>query len=317
MVFMRPDGSEVDRIVGARPPATFLADLDRFRRGDTTAAALTRLQHGRGNQRDLDRALSFLEGRGELREAVDLLERFRQGRGPACCEMRLLEDRLGLQDQIYDQAAASLLADEGSPPTVPAESGALGLWMLLQNTRSPSFDASTLRSQLREARRTDAGVVLAGLPLESIPLDQVFDVARMAFRHGNYYVAAGLYRRVVGDFSRADRWQLTFAAWNLYLASYDLPEALLWARGAYGLHHDVWSERTLARLEYVAGRRSEGIRLETNVVREMLEKRMLVNAHHENRVLEAMRSGRPLGEGAPFEDWPPAALSLPPLQSGR
>ena len=304
LLFLRPDGTEVDRLIGTVEAEQLPERLAAFRRGGTTPALVRRLELGDGDHRALESALATLEEQGDLPGAITLVEAYHHGHVPRCCRCTLVQLRLRLQDDLYRAACAVLFGRRLTMPAVPAEAGAASLRQMLADALLASQPKPAVASRLRECRRSDAASVLRPVVVDELSSDDADALAELAYQHGVYDDIAPLYRRAFEDPKWARPRFLMWAGWQLYRVRRDLPQALAWARaGNPPMSRNLLAPGCLARLEYLAGDHEAAIAL----LREVMARGAGADPtepSHDKEVLAAMLEGRPLPEHAEFEDWP-------------
>ena len=303
LVFLDPEGREVERILGYLPPDTFLRRVQRIRAGDTFLASLRRLQAEPDDPEAVVRSVEGLLERSDPEGAISRIEDFHRatgGRRQEVCRELMFAARAELHSRSYQRAAELYRRGWHREFEVPDTAGAARLRAAVDAglaTRPPDEQAALLRA----ARFEDAGEVLAIPDLDATPVDEVLPIADFAYRNGHYALAAGLYRRwfvARGDEAGADN--LNDVAWRLYLAGVELETAAEMARRAFDAKPDPEIADTLARIVYRTGARDEALALEARAAEG-------AEGSRRDAFLETaarMASGEPLGDRPTFEDYP-------------
>ena len=265
LIFLDPNGKEMDRILGYLPPDRFLRRVRRIRTGDTFLACLRDLEEDPGNVEAIQRSVDGLLERSDPEGAINRIEAFHQstdGNQLELCRRLMFTARVELHARVYQRAAKLYRRGWDRGFEVPNTQGTVALHALVAEGLSnlPPDDQTTL---LRKARYEDAAALLEIPDLESVTADNLLDVAGFGFRNGHFDLAAELYLRwyeVAGGVAEPD--DLNDVAWRLYLAGTELETAIGIARQAYAATPDPETADTLARLLYVTGSVEEAIALE-------------------------------------------------------
>ncbi len=311
MVFLGPDGNEVDRIVGYLPPDRFLEQLRLIRGGDTFAACISRLSTDPGDWDALQRAVDGLLERSDPGAAVARIEAYNHAAGDESspmCRVLLSTARAALQDRVY-RRAAKLAKDGWEEPLWVADAAAAPALKELVARRPQRMDAIEVGRELRAARASDARSLFEGIDLDMLPADTLLQAAGFADRTGNYDLAADLYDRwyrVNGNNATPEA--LNGVAWQLYLLDRNLETALEMARSAHAKDSSPDIADTLARLLYVTGQTGEAIELQTRVAQAASD----AAADGYRRAIELMKKGEPLGDRPDFESYPWGPQGPPP-----
>ncbi len=265
LIFLDPDGNEMDRILGYLPPDKFLRRVWRIRTGDTFLACLRDLEEDPGNTEAIQRSVDGLLERSDPEGAINRIEAFHQstdGNQLELCRRLMFTARVELHARVYQRAAKLYRRGWDRGFEVPNTQGTATLHTLVAEGLStlPPDDQTTL---LREARYEDAAALLEIPDLESVTADDLLHVAGFGFRNGHFDLAAELYLRwyeIAGGAAKPN--DLNDVAWRLYLAGTELETTIGIARQAHAATPDPETADTLARLLYVTGSVEEAIALE-------------------------------------------------------
>lgn len=310
VVFLGPDGREVDRIVGYLPPDRFVEQLRLIRGGDTFAACLDRLSRDPGNWDALQRAVDGLLERSDPEAAIARIEAYHDAAGDQAtpmCRVLLSTARAELQDRVYRRAAKLFRSGWDEPLWVPDAAGADGLKTLIDH-RPQKMEPDEVANELRAARTGDARKLFEGIDLEGFPADTLIQAASFADRTGNYDLAADLYLRwyrAAGDGATPEA--LNGVAWQLYLLGRELDTALTMARAAQARDDSPDIADTLARILYVTGQTGEAIAVQTRAA----ERAASGGSDSLREAAERMKRGEPLGDRPAFETYPWGAAGVP------
>ena len=228
MVFLDPDGNEVDRILGYLPPDKFLHRVQKIRTGDTFLACLRRLREDPGDHEAIRRSVEGLLERSDPVGAISRLEDFHQASGETEPQL-MFAAQVDLHSRVYQRAAKLYLKGWTRPFEVPDTAGTRRLHELVADGL-PQLPETEQAELLRQARYEDAGRLLALIDGGSVPEEDLLDVAGFAFANGHFDLAADLYLRwysAQGD--EAEAGMLNDVAWRLYLGGTEAYlEALAW-----------------------------------------------------------------------------------------
>lgn len=265
LVFLDPDGNEVDRILGYLPPDKFLHRVQKIRTGDTFLACLRRLREDPGNQEAIRRSVEGLLERSDPMGAISKLEDFAAASGnidPELCRHLMFAAQVDLHSRVYQRAAKLYLKGRTHSLEVPDTAGTRRLHALVAEglPELPEIEQAEL---LRQARYEDAGSLLALIEAGSVSEGDLLEVAGFAFSNGHFDLAADLYLRwyqAHGDEAEAS--VLNDIAWRLYLGGTELEAATEIARRSLAMKETPESGDTLARLLYVTGSIDQAVDLE-------------------------------------------------------
>ena len=303
LIFLDPDGNEMDRILGYLPPDRFLRRVRRIRTGDTFLACLKDLEEDPGNVEAIQRSVAGLLERSDPEGAINRIEAFHlatDGNQLEICRGLMFTARVELHGRVYQRAAKLYRRSWDRGIEVPNTQGTAALHALVAEGLSslPPDDQAAL---LREARYEDAASLLEIPNLESATADNLVDVAGFAYRNGHFDLAADLYLRwyeAAGAAAEPD--SLNDVAWRLYLAGTELETAIGVARQALAAKPDFETADTLARLLYVTGSVDEAIALE----RRAAEDAGGARGETYREVATTMEAGEPLDDKPTFESYP-------------
>jgi thioredoxin-related protein len=303
LIFLDPEGNEMDRILGYLPPDRFLRRVGRIRTGDTFLACLRDLEEDPGNIEAIQRSVDGLLERSDPEGAIYRIEAFHQatdGNQLEICRRLMFTARVELHARVYQRAAKLYRRGWDRSFEVPNTQGAAALHALVAEGLStlPPDEQTIL---LREARYEDAASLLEIPDLESATADNLLDVAGFGYRNGHFDLAAELYLRwydIAGAAAEPD--SLNDVAWRLYLAGTELETAIGIARQAYVATPDPETADTLARLLYVTGSVDEAIAIERRAAED-------ADGHRGETYLGVagrMESGETLDDKPTFESYP-------------
>ena len=303
LIFLDPDGNEMDRILGYLPPDRFLRRVRRIRTGDTFIACLKDLEEDPGNVEAIQRSVDGLLERSDPEGAINRIEAFHlatDGNQLEICRGLMFTARVELHGRVYQRAAKLYRRSWDRGIEVPNTQGTAALHVLVADGLSslPPDDQAAL---MREARYEDAASLLEIPNLESATADNLVDVAGFAYRNGHFDLAADLYLRwyeAAGTAAEPD--SLNDVAWRLYLAGTELETAIGIARQALAAKPDFETADTLARLLYVTGSVDDAIALE----RRAAEDAGGARGETYREVATIMEAGEPLDDKPTFESYP-------------
>ncbi len=315
IVFVSPDGHEVDRILGYLPPEEFVEQAERIRSGDTFMACLHRFSEDPADMNALIRSVGGLLERADPEGAISRIKAYHgadNSHSHNDCSLLMFQARSALQARFYGQAAKQYQRSWNGTFDVPATDGTRHLNALVSGgivAREPVEQAG----MLRKARYEDANELLEMVDLDSSPAAELVAVADFAFDNGHYDLAAEIYGRWFSQAgSTADSDSLNAAAWQLYLAGRDLDTAIAMARAAYQQEPSSADiADTLARVLYVAGEVDEAMDLERRALTISDE----VDVEFFREGLSRMEQGRDLGDRPGFETYPGDRIELPANRS--
>jgi len=283
IVFLDPNGNEMERILGYLPPDKFLRRVQRIRTGDTFLACLRQLEEEEG-------AISRIEA---FHQATD-------GEELELCRRLMFASRVELHARVYQRAAKLYRRGWDRGFEVPDTAGTGTLYGLVSEGLS-SLPADEQADLLREARYDDAGTLLEIPNLESASADDFLDVAGFAFTNGHFDRAAELYLLwIESEGDSATPGNLNDVAWRLYLSGTELEKAIEIAQRSYSAKADPETADTLARLLYVTGSVEEAIALEHRAAEEAEGPR----GENYVGVASRMEAGEVLDDRPSFESYP-------------
>jgi thioredoxin-related protein len=303
MVFLDPEGHEIDRILGYLPPEKFLRRVQRIRTGDTFLACLRQLKEDPGDIDAITRSVSGLLERADPEGAIFRIEAFHQateGRELDLCRRLMFSARGDLHGRIYQRAAKLYRGDWPLVLNVPDTAGTASLHAMIAEGLM-DLPADEQAKRLRQARYDDAAALLEIPDLESATPAALLDVADFAFSNGHFDRASDLYLRwygVEGDAATPEN--LNDVAWRLYLSGRRLDHAIGIARQSYAAKPDPETGDTLARLLYVNGSVDEAIALEEAAAEEAEGSRSEIYL----RVAQRMEAGESLDDKPTFDSYP-------------
>lgn len=266
LLFLDPDGEELDRLVGFLPADRFLHEVRRVRAGDTFAARLARLQAEPGDPELLKQVVEGLLERADYRAAHARIDAFRSVHPALEVDPSLpleLSALGGEHGSLYRRVARHYRDGWKEPLDLTGSRAAPALAELMSEPLG-DLEIEEQADRIRRARHEDAGRVLARMPAQGLSPEELQDAARFAFDNGHYDTAAALYllwHHGAGDAAGAA--ELNAAAWNLYLCRRELGTAERMARAAVALDDGPNVLDTLARVLYVNGAVDEAIEAET------------------------------------------------------
>jgi thioredoxin-related protein len=265
MVFIEPDGTEIDRVIGYLPPESFLERVAKVRTGDTFLACLRELDENPGSADAIARAVDGLLERSDPIGAISRLEAFHQATGDdelALCKKLMFAARAELHERTYQRAAKLYRRGWDRAFEIPDTDGTSALSQLIQGELF-ELSAEEQAARLREARFEDARVLLEISDAGTDAPGDLFIIGNFAYRSGHYAEAARFYRQWYEKAgAEADPEDLNDVAWRLYLARQELELAVDIAQRAYAASPDPDTTDTLARLLYLEGATDEAIALE-------------------------------------------------------
>jgi len=303
IVFLDPDGNEMERILGYLPPDKFLRRVQRIRTGDTFLACLRQLEEDPGNAEAIKRSVSGLLERSDPEGAISRIEAFHQatdGEELELCRRLMFASRVELHGRVYQRAAKLYRRGWDRGFEVPDTAGTEALYALVSDGLS-SLPVGEQADLLREARFEDAGALLEIPNLESASADDFLNVAGFAFSNGHFDRAAELYLHwVESEGDSATPGHLNDVAWRLYLSGTELEKSIEIAQRSFLAKADPETADTLARLLYVTGSVEEAIALEHRAAEEAEGPR------GENYVAVAsrMEAGEALDDRPSFNSYP-------------
>jgi thioredoxin-related protein len=303
IVFLDPEGNEMDRILGYLPPDKFLSRVERIRAGDTFLACLRQLEEDPGDVGAIERSVGGLLERSDPEGAIRRIEEFHQatqGNELALCRKLMFTARGELHARVYQRAAKLYRTGWDRSFDVPDTAGTSHLHALLAEglTELRDNDQADL---LRQARHDDAADLLEIPDLEAASSQNLLDVADFAFRNGHYDLAADLYLRWSdSEAEDAQAEVLSDIAWRLYLSGRKLETAIDIAQRSYKAEPEPETADTLARLLYVTGAVAEAVALEERAAREAEGSR----SETYTWVAQRMDAGEPLDDQPTFESYP-------------
>ena len=309
MVFLAPDGEELERIVGYLPPDKLHDEIARITSGDTFFACLQALKKDPANSDAVRRAVAGLLERSDPEGAIAKIRLFHsaEGHDHVLCQQLMFQAGRDLHYRVYLRAAK--LYREGWPATldVPPIPGSEHLRQLLDDGLV-SMDPADQAQRLREARYEDAQQLLDLVSLDDAPAEDLFELAAFAFRGGHYDLAADLYGRWFASPELShDAELLNRAAWQLYLARESIDTGVAMAREAYEANPSADVADTLARLLYVSGATQEAIDLQQRAA----ERATGPRAEQYLDVVGTMERGEEMTDEPAFETFPgPREISL-------
>lgn len=309
MIFLGPDGEELERIVGYLPPDKLHDEIARITSGDTFFACLQALKKDPANSDAVRRAVEGLLERSDPEGAIAKIRLFHsaEGHDHAVCQRLMFQAGRDLHYRVYLRAAK--LYREGWPATldVPSIPGCEHLRQLLDDGLV-SLDPTEQAERLRDARYADAEGLLGLVSLDDAPAEDLFELAAFAFRGGHYRLAADLYGRWFASPELThDPETLNRAAWQLYLARESLDTGVAMAREAYEANPSADIADTLARLLYVSGATQQAIELQQLAA----ERATGPRAEQFLDVVGDMQRGEDMTDEPAFETFPgPREISL-------
>ena len=303
IVFVSPDGHEVDRILGYLPPQAFIEQTERIRAGDTFMSCLHLLSEDPADVSALVRSVRGLLERSDPEGAISRIKAYHtaeDGHSHKDCAHLMFQARSALQARFYGQAAKQYQRGWSATFVVPETDGTRHLSALISNG-VVDLEPEEQAEMLRRARYEDAGDLLGMVDPERSTVAELVEVGDFAFHNGHYDLAAAVYRRwfaVAG--STADPDALNTAAWQLYLVGRDLDNAVEMARAAFERDPNPDTADTLARVLYVAGEVDEAMDLE----RRAATTSNPIDVEFFRDGLNRMQEGRDLGDRPDFEAYP-------------
>ena len=303
LIFLDPDGNEMDRILGYLPPDRFLRRVQRIRTGDSFLACLSNLEEDPGNIEAIRRSVDGLLERSDPEGAINRIEAFHRatdGNQLEICRGLMFTARVELHARVYQRAAKLYRRGWDRGFEVPNTQGTAALHVLVAEGL-PTLPPDDQAALLREARYEDAAGLLEIPDLESAHSDSLLEVAGFAFRNGHFDLAADLYIRwYESEGGAASPDNLNDVAWRLYLAGTELETAIGIVRKAYTAKPDPETADTLARLLYVTGSVEEAIALEQRAAEDADGPR----GETYLGVADHMKAGEALDDKPTFESYP-------------
>jgi thioredoxin-related protein len=303
MVFLDPEGHEMDRILGYLPPDKFLSRVERIRTGDTFLACLRQLEEDPGDVDAIERSVGGLLERSDPEGAISRIEAFHQateGNELALCRKLMFAARSQLHARVYQQAAKLYRSGWQRSFEVADTAGTTNLHRALAEGLT-TLSVDDQAAYLRQARHDDAADLLEIPDLDDGGPAILLDVADFAFRNGHYDFAAELYVRWDEDSGgEGDPEVLNDVAWRLYLSGRELETAIDIAQRSLAARAEPETADTLARLLYVTGAVEEAVALEERAARETEGSR----SDTYSRVAQRMEAGEPLEDEPNFESYP-------------
>jgi thioredoxin-related protein len=303
LIFLDPNGREMDRILGYLPPDKFLRRVRRIRTGDSFLACLNNLEEDPGNIEAIQRSVDGLLERSDPEGAISRIEAFHRatdGNQLEICRGLMFTARAELHARVYQRAAKLYRRGWDRGFEVPNTQGTAALHALVAEGL-PALPPDDQAALLREARYEDAAGLLEIPNLESATADNLLDVAGFGYRNGHFDLAADLYIRwYESEGGAASPDNLNDVAWRLYLAGTELETAIGIVRKAYTAKPDPETADTLARLLYVTGSIEEAIALEQRAAEDADGSR----AETYLGVAGRMESGETLDDKPTFESYP-------------
>ncbi len=303
IVFVSPEGHEVDRILGYLPPEAFIKQTERIRAGDTFMSCLHLLSEDPADVNALARGVQGLLERSDPEGAISRIKAYHRaddGHSHDDCSYLMFQARSALQAGFYGQAAKRYRQGWSGKFAVPETEGTRHLNALVSNGMT-DLEPTQQAEWLRQARYEDAEELLGMVDLERSPVAELVDVGNFAFDNGHYDLAGAVYRRWFAEVgSTADPEDLNAAAWQLYLAGRDLDIAIEMAQAAYERDQSADVADTLARVLYVAGDVDAAIDLERRAATISIP----TDVEFFRDGLKRMQEGRDLGDQPDFETYP-------------
>jgi tetratricopeptide (TPR) repeat protein len=298
LLFLTPDGEELDRFGDFMPPDAFLAAIDRIRKGDTFFSRRTRLDQAPGDFELLEFVHEGLMVRMDFPEIFARISAF-QAANPGLDpdpSLPLLQDSLMYQHSRLYRGAGHFYRNawEEDFPNIEEPLAAPSLMTLLEE-KLPEMPPTEQAERLRQARSDDAGVILAMMADRDLPPDPLFANANFAFDNGHYDLAASLYTKWFNSVAEPHPGDLNLVAWNLFLCRRELEQAITIVRAAYALDSGPSVADTLAQLLYINGSVDEAIEIEERAAEED-------NDYAE--VVERMKRGEEMTDRPQFDTYP-------------
>lgn len=309
VVVLKPDGTELGRIVGFRPPAEFQRLLGTLRRGKTVAAIVARTLAPGTSHGDLVLAVKELQERGSPLAALDLIRRFHAPIGETCCVGLSWRTELILQHDVYRDLGNWAAGRREEPPEVPDEPSVAMLRSLLALDPSREEPAALARV-LRAVRRADTVALGSRAPVDDLTAQERHDSGSVLYDGGACEEAAWLWRWAVRAGISWGEGDFLLASTMLLVTSADLDVAETFARKAVTEAQrrgasTALPELHLARVLAARGRWDEAIATAREAARVALDEGRLVVAHAASRVARlAAREESDAGPAPPFERWP-------------
>ncbi len=310
MIFLDPDGNEVDRILGYLPPDKFAQRLKKIRTGDTFLACLRRLREDPGDHEAIRRSVEGLLERSDPVGAISRLEDFHAAAGdtnPELCRQLMFAAQVDLHSRVYQRAAKLYLKGRTRSLEVPDTAGTQRLYELMAQGL-PELPEAEQAQLLHQARYEDAGRLLSLVDPALVGEEDLLQVAGFAFANGHFDTAAGLYLRwykLQGD--EVEPGTLNDVAWRLYLGGTELQAATEIARRSLTMKPAPETADTLARLLYVTGSIDQAVELEVDAAKRAGE----AGGESYLDVARRMEAGEELDDRPSFSSYPgphPGAL---------
>ena len=298
LLFLTPDGKELDRFGDFMSPDDFLAAIDRIKEGDTFFARLSRLDENPGSFELLELVHEGLMVREDFPGIFSRISAF-QAANPDLDpdpSVLLLQSSLMYQHSwLYNGAGMFYRNDwQDEIPEIEEPLAGPSLMALLEGslTEMPKTEQA---ERLRQARFDDAGVILEMTDGLDLSPDRLFSNADFAFDNGHYERATRLINTWFATVEDPHPGDLNQAAWNLYLCRRDLEQAITIVRAAYALDSGPSVADTLAQLLYVTGSIDEAIEIEQKAAAENEEYA---------EVMQRMEAGEDMIRRPPFDSYP-------------
>lgn len=309
VVVLRPDGREVGRIVGFKPPGEFLGQIREMRHGRTLEERIADLRLGGNAHAMLPAAIDGLRERGDLPGALALHREVHREERLDCCRGEEWFLELELQAQLYREAGAWATMQRDAPPEVPAETSVTMLASLLGGGPIPAGEEG-LHRRLREARRIDTSILGARIPLSQLPADVLKRCGERLYGGGDYEGAARLWMHAAEVGIDWDWSEYGLAAARFLDADTRIETAEAWARRAVrGALQEgqpaILEQILLARVEARLGRHEEAVATARQAARAAIARGRLAHANEASRIARRCAQGKPIGSWEPpFERWP-------------
>jgi tetratricopeptide (TPR) repeat protein len=271
LLFLNPDGEELDRFGDFMPPDDFLGAIDRIESGDTFFARVARLDQDPGNFALLEVAHEGLMVREDFPGIFSRISAFQAANpelDPDPSVQLLQKTYIRQHSWLYRGAGYFYRNDwEGEIPEIEEPLAAPSLMALLEEGL-PEMPRADQAQRLRQARFNDAATILEMNADQDISPDLRLSNAEFAFENGHYDLAADLYTKWFETVQNPHPGNLNQAAWNLFLSRRELERAITIARAAYALDSGPSVADTLAQLLFVTGSVDEAIEIERRAAAE-------------------------------------------------
>ncbi|MCC6131343.1 MAG: hypothetical protein IT186_15605 [Acidobacteria bacterium] len=306
VLLLRPDGTEVDRVIGFKGPDEFLALLRGMGAGKTFMQDVEKLHRGDGTHDELASAVSSLLERDRAPEAVSLIRAFHHGAIPPCCGFLAWRATASGQASDYDQVVNWWRRRPSLFPAAPWRDASPSLADFLKEFPTPSLGMPEITRRFREARRSDALFLLRKTPTSRLQPRQRLQVAFEGAEYGNEAAAAPILVAALseapGEFDEYDRirasWIVLAGRGNLEVAR-ETVLGVSWSVGA-GLPLDL-----AARIDFELGLKESAILAEKSAARRAAEGGRLDMAFARNAILRGMTAGqKPPPLKRRFDDYP-------------